>query len=105
MDAGAMTKLYVTDHDIFMLVLNAGAWLAIGALIGAFYYVTLRWNAEMLVIGPSVLVALAIQLTRCAVLASVLAIITRYYGALPLLIAMLGILASRTAVLRLGVEP
>lgn len=105
MDARAVTKFYVTEQDMFMLVLNAGAWFAIGALIGAFHYVTLRWNAQMLAIGSSVLVALAIQLIRFAVIAGVLAVITRYYGALPLLVATLGVLVSRAAVLRLGGQP
>lgn len=100
-----MTTLYVTEHDMFMLVLSAGAWLAMGALIGAFHYGTLRWNAQKLATGSSVPVALAIQLTRFAAIAGVLAIIARHYGALPLLIATLGILASRTAVLRLGAVP
>ena len=95
-------KLYVTEHDMFTFALDVGAWLAIGALIGASHYVTLRWNAQMLAIGFSVLVVLATQLTRFAVIAGVLAIITRHYGALPLLVVALGILASRTAVLRFG---
>ena len=97
-----MTPLYPPQHDMFMLVLTTSAWLAIGGLIGTCHYVTLRWNAQMLAIGFSVLVVLATQLTRFAVIAGVLAIITRHYGALPLLVAALGILASRTAVLRLG---
>jgi F1F0 ATPase subunit 2 len=100
-----MTKLYATGHDMFVLGLKASMWLAIGALIGAFHYVTLRSNARMLAIRCSVPVALGIQLTRFAVIAGVLAIITRYYGALPLLVATLGVLTARTVVLRLGAPP
>jgi F1F0 ATPase subunit 2 len=86
------------------LLLDAG-WLAIGALIGAFHYLTLRWNAQALIVGRSVLLVLAVQLARLVGIAGMLAIITRNYGALPLLIATFGILASRTAVLRLGAGP
>lgn len=87
------------------LLFDAAGWLAIGTLIGAFHYLTLRWNAQVLIVGRSMLLAPAIQLARFAVIAGVLAVITRNYGALPLLVATLGILASRTAVLRLGASP
>ena len=39
------------------------------------------------------------------VIAGVLAVIAGHFGALPLLVATAGILAARTAVLRLGVQP
>lgn len=105
MDAPAMTELYVTEQHMIWLVLEAGGWLAIGTVIGAFHYLTLRWNAQMLIGGQSALFALAIQLARLTAIAGVLAVITTKYGALPLLVATLGILASRTAVLRLGAGP
>jgi hypothetical protein len=104
MDAPAMTELYAREHHMIRLLVDAG-WLAIGALIGAFHYLTLRWNAQMLIVGRSVLLALAVQLARLVFIAGVLAIITRNYGALPLLIVTLAILVSRTAVLRLGAGP
>jgi F1F0 ATPase subunit 2 len=102
MDARAMTRLYVTEHGLFMLILKSGAWLAIGGMIGACHYMTLRWNVQMLATGSSVPAALAIQLIRLAIMAGVLAIITRHYGAPPLLVAALGVVASRAAALRLG---
>ena len=88
---------------MLMLVPNASAWLAIGTLLGAFHYLTLRRNAQMLVTGSSVLKPVTLQLIRFAVTAGALGIITRHYGALPLFVTALGVLASRTAVLRLGV--
>jgi F1F0 ATPase subunit 2 len=104
MDAQTMTQLYAREHHMIRLLLDAG-WLAIGALIGAFHYLALRWNTRALIAGQSVPLAVAMQLARLAGIACILAIITRNYGALPLLIATLGILASRAAVLRLGVGP
>jgi len=100
-----MTQLYATEHDMFMLVLKTTAWLPIGGLIGTSHYVTLRWNAHMLATGSSMAAAIAVQLFRLAIIAGVLTIVTRQYGALPLLAATLGLLASRMAVLRLGAPP
>ena len=97
-----MNGFHAAKHDMFMLVLDASAWLAIGALIGAFHYLTLRRNAQMLVTGSSVLKPVTLQLIRFAVTAGALGIITWHYGALPLFVTALGALASRTAVLRLG---
>jgi hypothetical protein len=98
-----MTRFHVTEHDVLKLVLDVSCWLAIGALIGAFHFLSLRRSAQMLATGSAVLLALA--LIRFAVLAGALGIITRHDGALALLVATLGVLASRTAVLRLGGLP
>jgi len=98
-----MNGFHAANHDMFMLVLDASAWLAIGALIGTFHYLTLRRNAQMLVTGTSLLKPVTLQLIRFAVTAGALGIITRHSGALPLFVTALGVLASRTAVLRLGV--
>jgi F1F0 ATPase subunit 2 len=97
-----MTRLCVTELDMFLLILKTGAWLATGGLIGVCHYMTLRWNVQMLATGSSVPAAVAIQLIRLAIMAGLLAIITRHYGAPPLLVAALGVVASRAAVLRLG---
>jgi hypothetical protein len=95
-----MNGFHATEQNMFLL--DAGAWLAIGALIGAFHYLTLRRTALILVTGSSVLKAVTLQLIRFAVTAGALGIITRHYGAVPLLVTALGALISRTAVLRLG---
>ena len=97
-----MTPLYPPQHDMFMLVLTTSAWLAIGGLIGTCHYVTLRWIAHMLAAGLVLPVTVAVQLVRLAITAGMLTIITRQYGALPLLAATLGLLASRTVLVRLG---
>ena len=56
----------------------------------------------MLATGSSVSAALALQLIRCAVMAGLLGMTARHYGVAALLVVTLGILAARTAILRLG---
>jgi hypothetical protein len=104
MDAQAMTGLSLPQYGILHLVLGASGWLAIGALAGAFFYLTLRRSAQMLATGSCVSMALALQLIRFTVMAGLLSIIARHYGAVALLAVTLGILAARTAVVRLGAQ-
>jgi len=40
---------HLTEHA--SLLLQAGAWLGAGALIGAFYFLSLHWNVRMLAFG------------------------------------------------------
>ena len=95
-----MTSFHLTEHAL--LALRAGAWLAGGSLIGTFHFLTLRWNVRMLALGRAPLLAMALQLGRFALLAGVLAVIASRFGALPPLLATAGILAARTAAVRLG---
>jgi len=97
-----MTPLYAQQHDMFMLVLTTSAWLAIGGLIGTWHYGMLRWNAHMLATESALPAAVAVQLIRLAITVGMLTIITRQYGAVPLLAATLGLVGSRLAVVRLG---
>jgi F1F0 ATPase subunit 2 len=97
-----MTRHHVTEHDMFMLIFKGGAWLVIGELIGLFHYMTLRWNVEMLATRSSVPLAMAVQVIRLVLMATALTVISRHYGAMPLLVAGFGVVASRAAVLRLG---
>jgi F1F0 ATPase subunit 2 len=100
MDAQAMTGFYLNEPAL--LVLRAGAWLGGGALIGAFYFVTLRWNVGMLVIGRAPPLVAALQLARFTVLAGMLAVVAGRFGAAPLLLTAAGMLVARPAVMRLG---
>ena len=97
-----MSGFHVTEREMLMLVPSASAWLSIGALLGAFHYLALRRNVQMLITGSWVPKVLGLQLIRFAVMACVLVIVTRHYGAMPLLGTALGVLVSRTAVVRLG---
>jgi hypothetical protein len=92
----------IAEHDVFKLVLDAGVWLTAGVLIGVFYFLTLQRRAQMLATGSALVLLLGSQLTRFAVVAVALGMITRHYGALALLVVTLGVLAARMAVLRLG---
>ncbi len=100
-----MMKLYLAEHELIRLVFSVGASLAAGALIGMFHFLTLRWNVRMFAAGQSLPLALALQLARFAVIAGALAVIASHFGALPLLVAAAGILATRTAIVRIGVRP
>jgi len=97
-----MSGLSMPQYDILKLVLIASTWLAIGALVGAFFYLTLRRSAQMLVAGSCASRALVLQLIRFMVVAGLLGIIARHYGVAALLVVTLGILAARAAILRLG---
>ena len=97
-----MTSFQLTEHAL--LAVRAGAWLGGGALIGAFHFLTLRWNVTLLALGRAPLLAMALQLGRFALLAGVLTVIASRFGALPLLLATAGILAARTVAVRLGAQ-
>jgi F1F0 ATPase subunit 2 len=105
MDAQAMTKLFLTEFELTWDIVGVGAWLAVGALVGAFQFLTLRWNVRMLAVDRPLPLALAAQFVRLALVAGALAVIAGYFGALPLLLATAGILAARTAILRFGEQP
>ena len=100
-----MTEVHFTEHELVLFALGASAWLAVGTLIGTFHLLTLRWNVRVFVLGQSPLLAFATQLVRFAVVTGGLAIIASQFGALPLLVATAGILVTRTAILRIGVQP
>ena len=82
-----MTNFSLTGHDLIPYAISAGAWLTVGALIGASHFLTLRWNVRMLAIGRSLPLALAAQFVRFALLAGVLTIIASHFGAFPLVAA------------------
>jgi len=90
---------------VLKLVLDASSWLAVGVLLGGLHFLGLRRSVQTLVTRSALLLVLALQLIRFAILAGALGFITRHNGGLALLVATLGVLASRTAVLRLGALP
>ncbi len=97
-----MTMLHLPQHDFGWFALGLGAWLIAGGLIGALHFLTLWVNVRMLANGNSLFLALALQLARFVVTAAALTAVAILYGALPLLVATAGILAMRTAVIRLA---
>jgi F1F0 ATPase subunit 2 len=91
-----MTAFHLTPYDLALAV----GWLSVGMVIGTAHFLSLRWNVRMLTAGRSLLPVVAVQLGRFAAMVVVLALITRTFGALPLLAAALGILAARTVIVR-----
>jgi F1F0 ATPase subunit 2 len=102
MDAEAMTGFHLGDNALLML--EAAVWLICGALLGACYFLTLRWNVNLLALGRAPLLAIGLQLGRLAFFAAALAAIVSRFGALPLLLVTAGVLAVRTAAMRMGAQ-
>jgi N-ATPase, AtpR subunit len=100
MDAQTMTSL--SHLDVMPLALGAGTWFAAGVLIGACYFLTLRWNVWMFTTRRSLLLPFGIQLARFALMAVTLTVIASWFGALALIAATAGILVTRTAIIRSG---
>jgi F1F0 ATPase subunit 2 len=78
-------------------IADIGPWLIAGALAGSAYFLTLRWNVDLLVRGGPVLLALALQMLRFAAIAALLAVVASRFGAAALLAAALGLVAARWA--------
>jgi F1F0 ATPase subunit 2 len=94
-----MTQVFTTEREALTLLLESGAWLTAGGLLGAFHFLSLRRSARMLATASAPAAALALHLIRFAVTAGALSVIARH-GAVPLLAATLGVLAARTVVLQ-----
>jgi hypothetical protein len=99
MDAQAMTGFDLAQPGL--LALRAAGWLAAGALIGALHFSLLRSSVMILVLRQPRPLAFALGLGRAALLAGMLAVVVACFGAWPLLLATGGILAARTAAVRL----
>ena len=76
-----------------------GAALVAGVAIGSAYFLALRWSVQLFVGGP-VLLSVALQALRFALLAVIFVAITRGAGAAALLAATAGLLVARTMALR-----
>jgi len=95
-------------HDLFGIaafVTQAGPaggaafGFAAGALLGLIHFGTLWWNTKAYTAGGNPFRALAIQLLRFALLVAVFVGLARL-GALPLLAGALGLLVSRSFLIR-----
>jgi len=96
-----MSSLATMDYGTIAAAARGLAWLAAGALLGAAYFGSLRWNIRLLA-GGRLLLPVGLQLVRFAGVAAPLALLARAFGALPLLLATVGLLMARTAVIRRG---
>jgi hypothetical protein len=103
MDASTMTPFDPVGHDLAGHLVMASTWLAVGIMIGTFHFLMLRQTMRLNAANRPLALPLIIHLARFAVIATALAVIARFFGAVPLVVATLGIVAARTAVLRFGV--
>ncbi len=95
-------RYLIEHHELTLAIAGAGAWLAIGLLIGMIYFLTLQWNVRLMTAGSSFLISWALQLVRLAVIAVALGLIASHFGALALLASGAGIQAARVPVVRFG---
>lgn len=79
--------------------MNLALWFVAGCAGGAAHFALLRWNTALYVSG-GVAFAIVTQVLRLAAVA-VLLVCAALYGALPLLLAALGIVLVRTLILQL----
>jgi len=100
-----MMVLHGPDFNSILSVVRAVGWFAVGVLIGALHFLTLRHNARMFASDRSLPKALALQILRLTITVTALAIIAIQFAALPLLITAAGILMARTIVVGVGDRP
>ena len=93
-----MTASHLTTHGLTL----AAFWLAVGAVIGGGFFLSLRWNVYMLATGSAVLPVIAVQLARLGMIGGALTAIALYFGAPSLLAASAGILLARSIIIRRG---
>jgi hypothetical protein len=105
MDAQAMIACLFAEYHLIGSMFGAGAWLAVGALIGTFYFMALQWNIRIFAVRHSLPLALSLQLIRFGAIAGILALIANHFGALPLLAGTVGIQVGKAAVIRFRVQP
>jgi F1F0 ATPase subunit 2 len=72
----------------------------VGIATGAIHYRSLWWNVQQLTTGGSTAKVLTIQLLRLGFVSGVM-VATARFGALPLLVAALGVLTARVFAVRL----
>jgi F1F0 ATPase subunit 2 len=70
-----------------------------GLIVGAVHYGGLWWNVRLFAAGGSVLKALAVQVVRLALIAAALIALVSF-GAMPLLVATLGVISARIVAVR-----
>jgi N-ATPase, AtpR subunit len=100
--ATAMTTFDGAHWQSFAAALAPLAWLVIGALIGRFHFLTLQWSVGKLATGRSWASTLVIQFFRFGVLAALLGLTARSFGAIPMLIVTAGVLLARSVIFRSG---
>lgn len=79
--------------------MSAALWLFAGLAGGSAHFALLRWNTSLYIRAGGVPLALGVQVLRLATVSLLLAF-AAWHGALPLLLAALGIMIARPLLLR-----
>jgi F1F0 ATPase subunit 2 len=80
-------------------MMGGAGYFAVGLLAGALHFRLLRWNATLYVRAGGAATAMLVQILRLGVLAGGLAA-AAMQGAMPLLLAALGVVIARPIVTR-----
>lgn len=89
-----------STHEYLSLIAGVAGWFAAGGLLGGAHFLSLRWNIRSLLSGQPLL-SLGLQLLRFALTGGALMLVTKSFGATPLLTAAFGLMAARTGMLLL----
>ncbi len=87
-----MTVFHLSLHNLA----SVAVWVLLGAVLGTCHFLGLRLNVGMLTRGGALLLPVAVQFGRFAIMGVALAILARSFGALALLASAAGILIART---------
>jgi hypothetical protein len=80
-------------------MITAAGFVAVGLIAGGLYFALLQWNTALYIQAGRMWTAALLQIVRLGGLAGLLVIAARH-GALPLLMAALGVLIARPFVVR-----
>lgn len=94
-----MSHAVMCQHLSF--IVQAGGWFFAGVVLGGLHFASLRWNARCL-LGGHALLSLGLQLLRFGLTGGAMALVAKLFGAMPLMVGTLGLIAARNGVLLLG---
>jgi F1F0 ATPase subunit 2 len=98
MDEQRMSFLSADSLPACAMFLSLAAHLAVGIVLGIFYFHALWWIARLF-LGGRTTTSVALMIGRFALLGGLLALAS-LEGALPLLVTALGVFIARSAVMR-----
>jgi len=87
-------------HEYLSFIAGTAGWFAAGGLLGAAHFLSLRWNVRCLIGGQPVF-SLGLQLVRFTLTGGAFVLVTKSFGAMPLLAGIFGLMAARNGVLLL----
>ena len=99
MDQKRMTYLLFDISPHMVPPFTIMAFLATGFVLGLFYFIDLWWSIRLFTAGGHTQAAIALTVARFILLGGFLMLVS-LQGAIPLLLAALGFLAGRIAVIR-----